>query len=611
MTTTSALEAVPLGGVSTNPLPKPTPLLALVCAAIVQSYDASWLAFPLAGLCRREGVAPPRVSELKRRLLDPFEQLLARSRRRGRRPQPQDPRAEARVLEALLAVAADVLTAVPIRRRDVQERLLAAAARLHRDFGLLQNAFCQKLGLSERTVRYWKHRARSRPHRPQPLQDLAPAARPRDRHRGRFRLEVTLPGVQSMADTTHLTAFGVPLHLLALQDPGDRYRSLLQAAHVELEESAEQVADLVSQALHAQPGLQLITDQGTPYLAAAARDHYDALDLDHRPQEEATPTAKATLERAFRTVKDALRPILDLSNRLAQKIPALARPTLARPVTQLLVDAFLTVYHQARSDTPHPLAGQDPETFADLAQAQRERAHAELRSKRLTLSHIHQSYRFPGSVQSFLRAHRHHALEDIQEAERRLRQKACRCEVHACDRYFAAILQRVAEEGRTRRAADRARRRKERDHQKIVAEIADHDRQRRRSPSRWFTEALDLLQHSWIPAHGRLFLDGHGMPRAGLRGALRALLQELPFTWKDQVDALWQTWASHNPHLPPEALVALRHTVHRIERELEEEHPPPSSPTSAILRAAAPQTTNLHPPPGRHRYGIGRQDVGE
>jgi len=252
----------PSSPVSPSPLPKPTPLLALACASILHSYDPSWLRFPLAELCRREEIAPPRVSELKRRLLEPFETLLARSRRRGRRPQPPDPRAEVQVLQALLAVAADVLAQVPLRRRALQDRLVAAAYRLHRDFGLLQNSFCHQLGLSERTFRSWKRRARCRPQVPAPVAVPEPPLPKRHPRRGRFRLEVTLPGVQTMADTTHLTAFDIPLHLLALQDPGDRHRSLLQAAQVELEESAQKVADLVRGSLHSQPGLQFLTDQG-------------------------------------------------------------------------------------------------------------------------------------------------------------------------------------------------------------------------------------------------------------------------------------------------------------------------------------------------------------
>jgi hypothetical protein len=132
---------VPRLSLSPPALPKPSPLLALVCAAIAGSYQRSWLSAPLAELAREEGIAPPRITELKSRLLQLFEQLLAQSRRRGRRRRPVDPQAEARVPEALLAVAADVIREVPIRRRAVQQRLVAAAERLHRNSGVLQQTF--------------------------------------------------------------------------------------------------------------------------------------------------------------------------------------------------------------------------------------------------------------------------------------------------------------------------------------------------------------------------------------------------------------------------------------------------------------------------------------
>ena len=41
------------------------------------------------------------------------------------------------------------------------------------------------------------------------------------------------------------------------------------------------------------------------------------------PQKEATPTEKAPLERAWRTIKDALAPLLSLTNRVAARVPQL------------------------------------------------------------------------------------------------------------------------------------------------------------------------------------------------------------------------------------------------------------------------------------------------
>jgi hypothetical protein len=563
-------------------------LLALLCAALVQSYDRSWLSAPVAEFARREGVAPPRLSELKRRLLAAFEALLAASRRRGRRPRPADQGGQGdqvRVLEALLAVAADLLGRLPIRRRAVQERVVAAARRLQRDYGLSQKSFCQLLGIPERTLRYWIRRARSRPQTPEPI--TAPPPKPprrRDRNRGRFRFEVTLPGVQAMADTTLFTLFGVPLRMIALQDPGERYKTLLSAARCEIEETAHNVAALVRDTLKNMPGIQLLTDQGTPYMAAEAGDGYDSIDVEHRPQKEGTPTEKSTLERAFRTIKGAAAQLLEVTNKLAREIPALAQPGMARPLAQLLVDALLTVYHDSRRGLEHPLAGADPESLRDLIADQRQRAHAEIRSVRLFLTELHQSYNMPGSVQQFIRAHRHHAFEDLKEAERRLRGRACRCIARACDRYFAGIISRVAEEGRSRRAGERARRKRSREERKIIEEIEALTALRRADPCRWLSSALDLLLQSWLPEKRQLLFGGIGIGLADARGAMRALADTLAHTWKDQTEAVWGEWAARNPDTDPEAIAQLRAVFVRTQAQVANEHPPPSpTPISAIL----------------------------
>jgi hypothetical protein len=48
-----------------------------------------------------------------------------------------------------------------------------------------------------------------------------------------------------------------------------------------------------------------------------------------------------------------------------------------------------------------------------IAEAQRDRRRAEDRSKRPFLTEIHHAYDFPGAPARTIRAHRRHALEDI------------------------------------------------------------------------------------------------------------------------------------------------------------------------------------------------------
>ena len=62
---------------SQRPVQKPTPLLAVLAASIVASFNPSWLSAPITDLARGQGVRADRISRLKKRLLGPFEALLA------------------------------------------------------------------------------------------------------------------------------------------------------------------------------------------------------------------------------------------------------------------------------------------------------------------------------------------------------------------------------------------------------------------------------------------------------------------------------------------------------------------------------------------------------
>ncbi len=207
----------------------------------------------------------------------------------------------------------------------------------------------------------------------------------RPRGEGRFNLSTLLPGIQFMGDTTDWTILGEPLKLIALQDPGNRMTKLFEDYGVFTQEKAKQIVDVLSNQASSMPGMQFITDQGTPYMAESAHQAYENLGIDHAPQQEGTPTAKATLERTFGTLKDALAPIVELSNRIVQYVPQLKTPELARPLGQMLVAVFLRVYFTAAKDNRHPLEGTDKEHLEIIAQEQREKCRQEDHSKRLLL----------------------------------------------------------------------------------------------------------------------------------------------------------------------------------------------------------------------------------
>lgn len=574
---------------------KPSDLLSLVAASIVASHQPSWLARPVKELASEVGVRADRVSRLKGKLLVPFRRLLDRCLRRGRPPKepPSGDSSRLKVLEELLAVAADILQTLGVARRDLQDRLVAARDRLAREHGLSHSSFCRLLGLSGRTVRYWARRGVA------PRKKAKGTCRkppPRPRGEGRFALEVTLPGLQAMPDTSNWELFGVPLKVVAIQDPGDRHRELWKGFQIDDHEDHELVVQVVKEALEEQPGTQLLTDQGTPYLAEAARDAYDELALEHHPQKEGTPTERATLERSFRTVKDALAPLERLSRRLAEAMPALGSKTLAISVGRLLVAVFLRVYLAARQgvEVERP---QDLQVLEALAEQQREKACAEDRSAKLALRRIHRAYRLGGSERGFVGAHSRYRVEDILEAERRMGWRACRCHAGHCDRYYAAILRNVAIESQQRRKRER----RELLERKELEEKYRRARQLRKElendPERWVAHALVFLGAQYHARKDELRFQGSGIGRAQLENALEHLAKESALSVRDRAEVGWQQWLREKKPTPPCA-ERVRELFERLLGEvLGTRRPSTSMLTTAILRGC-PLNPNRRPSPG-------------
>lgn len=535
---------------------KPSSLLALVAAAIVAAYDSSWLKESVCELASRLGERPERISRLKAKALAAFESILRRISRPGRPPTRPPERSEPRVkvLEALLAVAADVFSHHPIRKREIQDRLVAARDRLKTEHGVNHEAFCETLGLPPRTVRNWAARPPSPTAEPEPPE---PGVKKGDSNEGRFALEVTLPGIQAMADTTNWGLFQEPLKVVAIQDPGDRDRKLLEAAAVEDHEDKEVVIRVVEEALANRPGTQLLTDQGTPYLAEAAQQAYERLELEHAPQKEACPTEKAPLERAFRTIKDALEPLAKLTHQLADAVPALKNPALARSAGQLLLAVFLRVYLFA-AKTPEVDRPSNRTILRALAEEQREKGRAEGRSVRLRLEQIHRAYDFPGSIKKFRRAHRHRRIEDIVEAERRMGVRACRCHARRCDRYFAAILARVAEENGRRRKRDRQNTIEFEERRELRRRFERVQQERRDHPEDWIVYALDLVAVPYNSKPGRLAAAGVSLGRNELRRALNQLRSYSPLSARDRAEVAWKRWLEHHSQKWPAAVPRVR-----------------------------------------------------
>jgi hypothetical protein len=594
---------------------KPSLLLALVAALIVAAYNRRWLAQPVQALATAASGPPPcRMSRLRARLQSVFEAHIQRATRHGRPPKaPSQELDESLVLRELLAlVPRDTWRYLPGNRRL---QLVQAQNRLQQQHGLSAKRFCKLLGISTRTFRSWKQRSKSSPKKTEPTappdeascQGNSPPAKPPRRATGRFDLEVTAPGVQVVADTTDWEFLGVPMKIVATQDPGARKEKLWESFVVDTEENSRIVVDAFQEAARDRPGLQAVVDQGTPYMAEATQAALESLEYDHAPQKEGTPTEKATKERAFRTVKDALRPLVELSRKLAERVGALREPSLAKALGKILLSVYLRVYEAAPRIGAHPLEGRSRDELEAIVEEQREKARAEGRSKRLLLSAIHAQYNFPGSPQRFIRAFRNHALEDIQEAERRMRFRACRCEVRACDRYFAGILRNVAEEARKRRADKRRTRLRASAQKRYRAEgeelLSHRSALAENNPEALIQEGLDSIATQWLTEPQRLFLEGRGLGLRLVQQALTTMDKHNAYSVADRAEVAFQTWKVARPA----DSTPLRKAVHQVLTEALADFRAPSPSTAQLLGERILPSARFHNPtrhaPQIHRPG--------
>jgi hypothetical protein len=541
----------------------PSALLALLCASIVRAFDPSWLTGPVAALAKEVDIRPERVSRLWRKLLVAFEALLSRASTRGRKKRRKSARRKARGKgrEALLSIAAEVIRGGGIKKRAVQDLIVAARDRMKTEHDIPHKEFCASLGLSQRTVRYWARRGTAPSKEPE---IPAPEAPKKDRHVGRFDLAVTLPGHQAMADTSDFSLFDVPLKIVAVQDPGNRDKELWKSFAVDDHEDSEVVIGVVRDALADFPGTQLITDQGTPYLAKSAQEAYDAMELEHAPQKARTPTAKATLERSFLTVKSALAPLCGLTAKLAEAVPALKNTTLAKHLGRLLIATFLRVYAAAENSSGGERSD-DPVVLEAVAERQREKGRAEPRSAKLLLESIFDRDQFEGSKKQFVKAHRRHHPDDVQEAERRLGWRACRCYAKVCDRYFTAILRNVAEAAAVRRKRERQERLDRNERHKRNVEAHAEREYFAANPEEWIARGLRLVATHYQPEKDALFNAGVGRGTGQIREALAELRAVSPTALIDRVEVGWRKWLNEDPL--PAAVSLVREVLWQILEE--------------------------------------------
>lgn len=514
--------------------PKPSPLLVLVALGIVHRLRPQWAALTLKQAAEDEGVSPQRLSRLVSRAIEPAEATVASLSRRGRprKDKVEDEReAELALHRVLLETATSILERIPLRRRVVGALVVGAWLRLRGTAGLTQKHFCQALALPPRTLRSWLSDASRRQQRPdEPVITPPPQLRePRKRspRRPRFCFDVVLPDTQLAADTTGLSAFGIPLKLVAAQDVGGRDQDLLDSVIIDDHESAEIVVRVLTEAVVGTPGAQVIVDQGTPYMARATVDALDALEVEHAPQREGDPQAKSTIERAFETVKVVASPLLDLTDRIAAALPSLQDPVLAIAATRLVVTSVLRAYQYGARAARRALDARgsvEPEELARRAAEHREQARATERSARLLLAHVHDIYGLSGSGKTFVDSLRRYPIEVLQRTEQAFSAQVHRDDIRDRRSYFAAIVRRLHEEHRR----DTERRQRQRDqHRRLAEQTATdkaRDQARRDDPVSALRQALEAIGAMWRPDHGRLLFGGTGVGTGLLQLALGHLV---------------------------------------------------------------------------------------
>ena len=523
--------------------PKPSAILALVALGLVVRFEPSWANIELqqaAASVRFSSAAsvrfsPERLSRLVTRAVAGFELLLKALMRRGRPatdPQPDALRLELARVNALLHVATSLLATVQLGRRQTREQIVGAYDRLHNKMGMSQARICEALSVPVRTLRSWLEKARARPV-PTPSPPTPKPKPKRDPRRGRFGFDVVLPDTVKASDTTGLTVLGVELKLIAVQDVGGRDTNLLDGVLIGPTETSEMVAKLMSECLAGQAGAQMVTDQGTPYMATGTVETLDDLEVEHAPQREGHPTGKATLERAFRSIKDAAQHLLALTNHLATSHPLLRDPDLAASLTHLIVDALLRAYqHGARM--AHAAAEQrgslEPGDLEQVAKQAREQARALERSARLLLEHIHDLYGITRNKKRFIDDLRLYPLEVLKQAEKDFRTQVHRDDIRDRASYFCAIVRRCHDEYRRRQArleqeARERRQREEHDHA-----VAQQRREHAAAPTKMVRDALDLIALQWDARTKQLLFGGEGPGKGMLRRAFDKLTISLDKT---------------------------------------------------------------------------------
>jgi hypothetical protein len=533
----------------------PSKILVLVCLTIVRRFRPDWLAVSAIDAARELDVNHERISRLATTALAGLEKVLAPLTRRGRPSKDRAADVQAQHLaltQALLGIASGLLAYVSWRKPAVRALVVGAYLRLQQEQPqLTQKAFCEALSLPSRTLRLWlSHPEKDTASPSTPIALTPPTAPPRSRlpRRPRFGFDLVLPETQLAGDTTDLVACGCPLKLIATQDVGGRDVNLLESIIVDDHESADIVVQAFTEAIDGREGFQAIVDQGKPYMAKKTLEGLEAQGAELAPQVEGTPTDKATIERAFETVKTIAVPLLDVTNRIAEKIPALRQTRLSIALTTILLTALLKAYQagaRAQRRAGQERQGLSREDLLDAAREHRESSRAEDRSRLLLLRFIHDAYDIKRPVTHFVRSLRRFPLVVLRRAERAFGTQVHRDDIRDRASYFCAIVRNVHQDYRAEQARHRADQEQRERLQASETEQASRLQARHESPESWLKEALGALADQWQPATRQLLYGGMGLGRRWLIDSLALLIERHgPGAARDIVDGVFQDFSA-------------------------------------------------------------------
>ena len=166
----------------------------------------------------------------------------------------------------------------------------------------------------------------------------APTKQPRVHPRGGY--DYPEPFQQVAIDTTHFKLFGWKFYFVTVFEMSGRLHLLTK---VFLRENTSAIAEVIEQCLSQYPGIAaFVIDRGSPYVNAEIRRLLEERGVLRIVAPTATPTAKAALERHFRTLKEVLGRAVEAV--FAKGNPGWGRAYVAQ-ILEVAIAVFREMYH--------------------------------------------------------------------------------------------------------------------------------------------------------------------------------------------------------------------------------------------------------------------------